>query len=150
MDYFDNMYTSRAYSYEDIISEQDKTLLYIEDKKIKKYIEGKDIKVIDVNIKDKSYTICYCFAEQHLSELFEYMEEKYPSVYLDKNNNSGIIDFHIVITDQGISFRSRGNECIDVSEIAKLYGGGGHPQAAGCAINKEAQLSYVKAILNFN
>lgn len=150
MDYFDNMYTSRAYSYEDIISEQDKTLLYIEDKKIKKYIEGKDIKVIDVNIKDKSYTICYCFAEQHLSELFEYMEEKYPSVYLDKNNNSGIIDFHIVITDQGISFRSRGNECIDVSEIAKLYGEGGHPQAAGCAINKEAQLSYVKAILNFN
>ena len=57
---------------------------------------------------------------------------------------------HIVITDQGISFRSRGNNCIDVSEIAKLYGGGGHPQAAGCAINKEAQLSYVKAILNFN
>lgn len=47
-------------------------------------------------------------------------------------------------------FRSRGNDCIDVSEIAKLYGGGGHPQAAGCAINKEAQLSYVKAILNFN
>lgn len=102
------------------------------------------------SIKDKSYTICYCFAEQHLSELFEYMEEKYPPVYLDKNNNSGIIDFYIVITDQGISFRSRGNDCIDVSEIAKLYGGGRHPQAAGCAINKEAQLSYVKAILNFN
>lgn len=37
-----------------------------------------------------------------------------------------------------------------MSVVSSSYGGGGHPQAAGCAINKEAQLSYVKAILNFN
>lgn len=34
----------------------------------------------------------------------------------------------------GISFRSRKSDSVDVSEIARIYGGGGHAQAAGASV----------------
>lgn len=40
----------------------------------------------------------------------------------------------------GISVSFRGNGAIDVSEIAKLYGGGGHFAAAACRIRKIEEL----------
>ena len=47
----------------------------------------------------------------------------------------------------------RSNEYVNVSEIAMLFGGGGHPRAAGCTIQgdlkqvKEKLLNEVKACL---
>jgi len=44
-----------------------------------------------------------------------------------------------------VSFRSR--EGVDVSAIARQFGGGGHPAAAGCRVHKSLR-SAVKAVLD--
>ena len=82
-------------------------------------------------------------------------------------NSEGIIDFamsvrgvdvaalfkEIAPSKIRVSLRSRRG--IDISEVAKFFGGGGHPNAAGCTINanlttaQEAVLEQIRKVLGY-
>ena len=49
------------------------------------------------------------------------------------------LDFVVIINiDKTISYRTNKNN-IDLGEFAKIYGGGGHPQAAGSPVSDEVK-----------
>ena len=58
--------------------------------------------------------------------------------------------------DKGLKISLRSNEYVNVSDVAVLFGGGGHPRAAGCNIQapleqaKEKIITEVKKFLKSN
>lgn len=88
-------------------------------KNIEKYCEEKNKKMKVLH--EKGYKIGYVCAENNISELGNYLCE---------NNN---IDFAMInINNESMSLRTIKD--IDLSEIAKENGGGGHPKASGFRI----------------
>lgn len=86
---------------------------------IKSYCKEKNNKM--TKIETGKYTIGYVCAEQNISELGNYICE---------NND---IDFAMInINNESMSLRTIKD--IDLSEIAKQNGGGGHPKASGFRI----------------
>lgn len=146
---FDKIYIDKvhknSYKIIDWIDNQEKMLLELENEKITSYVNNKKINCLHKMINGKDYNICYAFAEQYLSQMFEKMQETYPEFSSDNPNG---INFYIIVTSNGISFRSRGDYSIDVSKIAKLFGGGGHPQAAGCSLDSEKQKAFIRNLLS--
>jgi len=107
-----------------VINDKLNFLLELEQEKIDDYIDSKNKNLVVRNISE--YKVGIVFAERYISELGNKLMELHPE-----------LDFvAIVNTDKAISYRTnKGN--IDLSEFAKIYGGGGHPQAAGSLINDE-------------
>lgn len=106
-------------------------LLDINRDRITNYIESKmDTVIIDNLYK---YNIAIVFAEQYISELASAILNKYD------------VDFVVIISPNGISFRTEKD--IDLSNIAKQYGGGGHKQAAGAPIKEEQKKQIIKILL---
>lgn len=134
--YLHKIEQNEEYSFS-LFSEDEEIILARENKKCEHYISGKDkiIKTFKYKINDKDYLICSCRAERFISELFDHMENKYPDV-----------DFYLIDTGSSISFRST-NE-IDVSEIAKSFGGGGHIHAAGVSYDSSKSIDFIKSILS--
>lgn len=135
---FINTYVDRLESEKNnLFSDEDEKLLNREEKKCNNYIEKKAmiIKVINHSIANKNYKICICRAERYTSELFEYMKEKYPTV-----------DFYLIDSGNSLSLRSIND--VNVSEIAKLFGGGGHAQAAGVSYSQEKSIDFIRTILS--
>ena len=115
-------------------NEFDMLILNSENNKKKSYVAGKMKDLFFKNIQGKECVIV--FAEQYTNELTSAMYLEYPEC-----------DIQIVIGQYGISYRCRNNESdIDVSEIAKHFGGGGHAKAAGSRIQKEARERYLDLI----
>ncbi len=106
-------------------------ILEIEENRKDMYIKQK-IKTIE-KIKLDGYNCAVVFAEQYINELAE------------KISNDNSIDIVIILGANTISFRTE--KMIDVNEIAKKYGGGGHSKAAGATISKEAKDKYIKEVL---
>jgi nanoRNase/pAp phosphatase (c-di-AMP/oligoRNAs hydrolase) len=50
---------------------------------------------------------------------------------------------------QGISFRAQ-KDNVDVTEVAKIYGGGGHVKASGAPMDNSLKKEVLKLILNNN
>jgi len=99
-------------------------LLELEQEKIDDYIENKNKNLIIRNIK--GYNIGIVFAERYISELGNRLMELHPE-----------LDFVAIVNpDRTISYRTNKSN-IDLGEFAKMYGGGGHPQAAGSPISDE-------------
>lgn len=146
---FDKIYIDKVHenSYKIInwIDNQEKMLLELENEKMTLYVNNKKINCLHKMINGKDYNICYAFAEQYLSQMFEKMQETYPEFSSDNPNG---INFYMIVASNGISFRSRGDYSIDVSKIAKLFGGGGHPQAAGCSLDSEKQKAFIRNLLS--
>ncbi|MDK2600548.1 DHHA1 domain-containing protein [Bacillus stercoris] len=108
--------------------ENAKVLLLQRQKEIKAFIDKKESQMI-VN-KNK---VGIVFAEDHVSELGNEL----------CNRNHGID--YVAILDLGsgkISFRTSKDD-IDVSKIAKIFGGGGHPKASGAQINPELIKTFI-------
>ena len=129
-EYFEDNFVSKVRSslpITDFFSSNDNLMLEIEEKKIKDYCErkAKCIMVFDAKINKRVYSIALVSAENHLSNVFDTMNELYPDV-----------DIYIADTGSSLSLRTR-KDNIDVSEIAKIAGGGGHTQASGCYPNKK-------------
>lgn len=103
----------------------DYTLLELNQDKIDRYIDKKQNEIIEMYIRDNvnEYKAGVVYAEQYHSELGN---------TLAKNNPE--LDF-IVIINMSSSMSFRTVKDIDLGEIAKLYGGGGHKAAAGSQIN---------------
>lgn len=114
-------------------------LLTVEKSRLDAYNRKKEAQMVqkEVLIDETVYQVGLVLAEQNISELGNQLCENNPN-----------IDF-VAITDIGkkkISLRSR-NEAIDVSKIAKHFGGGGHPRASGADLTNETYLMFVQALL---
>lgn len=109
----------------------DNKILEIEENRKNMYVKQK-IKTIE-KIKLYDYNCVVVFAEQYINDLS------------DEINKDDSIDICIIISNNTISFRTRKD--IDLNEIAKRYGGGGHSKASGATIPKEARDRYLKEIL---
>ncbi len=113
-----------------------KYLLKIEQDRINRYLEETEKTMFHATLCGKRCGIV--FAESHRSILGNYLTEKY----------SHLIDYVIIINmQQGISLRSR-TEDVDVSQIAAIYGGGGHVKAAGAPMDNKLKKEVIKLILN--
>jgi len=101
----------------------DLTLLELRQIEIDKYIKTKNKHMIKAPID--GYDAGIVFAERFTSELGDRLCELNPD-----------IDFVAIINPSyAVSYRTIKD--IDVSEVAKLYGGGGHVKASGSPINEE-------------
>lgn len=92
---------------------------------IKAYIEKKNKQLVKCNSKDRKFG--FVFAEQYISELGNELAKLHTD-----------LDF-IAMADLGegkLSFRTI-REDLDLGQLAKQYGGGGHPKAAGAPIDEE-------------
>jgi oligoribonuclease NrnB/cAMP/cGMP phosphodiesterase (DHH superfamily) len=107
-------------------------LLDIEEKKTDRYIRRKRRELVQAYIGELCMGIVH--AESYHSELGNALGKEYPHLDCISILNMG---------SKKISFRTI-HDCIDVSELASKYGGGGHAKAAGCQITKEAYKEFVE------
>jgi len=113
-------------------TEFDLKLLEYKQKDIDKYIESKDKTIIVKEIQ--GYKAGIVFAEQYHSELGNKLSEMHPE-----------LDFIVIVNpSQSVSYRTIKD--IDLSEIAKMYGGGGHPKASGSPISDEVKKYILKVL----
>lgn len=113
------------------LTEQDEFMLEINQEKIDKYINDVEKKMIRKVID--GHKVGVVFAERHTSELGNELCKRNPDI-----DYALIINMHYEI----YSLRSVKKE-IHCGEISKkLFGGGGHPPAAGAQLNKE-QMNYI-------
>jgi oligoribonuclease NrnB/cAMP/cGMP phosphodiesterase (DHH superfamily) len=113
-------------------------LLDIENRNKNDYIANKNEELIIKQGQNvlKNYTYGVCFAEQFISELGNQLCELNPN-----------IDFVVIIkSNSGMSFRTIKDD-VDVSSIAQIYGGGGHPKASGASIGDNVRDKIIDLIL---
>lgn len=99
----------------ELYSKEDLNLVELEKERIKRYIEEKEF--MEISLDNKRVGVV--FAERYISELGNYLINKYD--YLD----------YIVLINMDKKISYRGNGKVDLSVIAKKFGGGGHVNAAG-------------------
>src|SRR5690606_34691719 len=102
----------------------ERLLLETEQRKIEAYIKTKHKQLIEDMLDD--YHVGIVYAEQYKSELGNELAKSNPH-----------LDF-IIIIDIGsgaIGFRGI-HDHVDLGQIAKMFGGGGHPKASGCQIGE--------------
>lgn len=137
---FDRIFTERISSSDEhrIFEDQDKLILEIEANRIQSVVRNKEkgFSTGTMIFDGKEYSIVYCFAEQYMSDIFERMKELYP----DR-------DIAFINYGTGISLRSI-NINVNVAEICKRNGGGGHPEAGGFKIPYDLQTKYCMHSLN--
>lgn len=141
-DTFVNMMTERCNNPESIIlGAFEKTLLEIEERRTKENVDrviktaktGVIACTVNNNLTWYSYTlIC---TDVNLPAVFERMRETYP----DK-------DMLMILTSNTISLRTD-KPNIDVGAFAKIFGGGGHPAAAGIPVDFEFRFQLIKDVL---
>ena len=112
----------------------DELILSIKQKEIDDYVEEKNEQLI---ITPMCGRVCgFVFAEKYFSELGNRLCRMHPE-----------IDFVAMIDMSGtVSYRTV-KEDIDLGkDVAQLFGGGGHPKAAGSEFSKEIQLKTIESI----
>lgn len=114
--------------------EDNKLLLELQQEKIDKYIDKKNKEIIQYNINN--YNVGVVFAEQFQSELGNRLSEMNPQY-----------DLIAMIGDKTISYRTV-KDNVNCGEIAKLFGGGGHPKASGSQISESNKLKYLDILFN--
>ena len=114
----------------ELYSKEDLNLVELEKERIKRYIEEKDF--IEISLDNKRVGVV--FAERYISELGNYLINKYD--YLD----------YIVLINMDKKISYRGNGKVDLSVIAKKFGGGGHINAAGNCLPSGLKEKVIKEI----
>jgi oligoribonuclease NrnB/cAMP/cGMP phosphodiesterase (DHH superfamily) len=114
----------------------DELVLKIKQKEIDDYVEAKDKQLF---IDDLCGRTCgFVFAEKYPSELGNRLCKMHPE-----------IDFVAIINMDGIvSYRAVKDDIDLGKDIAQIFGGGGHPKAAGSQFSKEVQMEIIKKIFN--
>ena len=112
----------------------DELVLDIKQKEIDSYVEEKDKKMFTSPMC--GYVCGFVFAEKYFSELGNRLCTMHPE-----------IDFVAMIDMDGtISYRTV-KENIDLgNDVAKLFGGGGHPKAAGSQFSHEVKMKLIENI----
>ena len=114
----------------ELYSKEDLNLVELEKERIKRYIEEKDF--MEISLDNKRVGVV--FAERYISELGNYLINKYD--YLD----------YIVLINMDKKISYRGNGKVDLSVIAKKFGGGGHINAAGNCLPSGLKEKVIKEI----
>ena len=114
----------------ELYSREDLNLIELENLRIKRYIEEKEI--IEISLNNKKVGVV--FAERNVSELGNYLVNKYD--YLD----------YVILINVDKSISYRGNNKVDLSVIAKKYNGGGHFNASGSPIPIDLKEKIIKEI----
>jgi oligoribonuclease NrnB/cAMP/cGMP phosphodiesterase (DHH superfamily) len=117
-----------------LLTSSDKLLLEIKQKEIDDYIDKKDKTIFTTTLC--GYTCGFVFAERFFSELGNKLCLRHPE-----------LDFVAMIDMDGtVSYRSV-KDNVDVGkDIAKIYGGGGHPKAAGSQFSNDVKLKTLENI----
>lgn len=112
----------------------DELVLDIKQKEIDAYVEEKDKKMFTSPMC--RYICGFVFAEKYFSELGNRLCTMHPE-----------IDFVAMIDMDGtVSYRTV-KENIDLgNDVAKLFGGGGHPKAAGSQFSNEIKMKLIENI----
>lgn len=118
----------------DIFDKFSLKLLELRQKEVDRYIEKKDDNLI---IKDiLGYNVGIVFADNFISELGDKLSELHPE-----------LDFIAMINQETISYRTT-KDNVNLSEIAKHFGGGGHPKASGSQMDKRCVDDFIEDIFN--
>ena len=119
----------------DIINDFENKLIEVNENKKKRYLSYKLRTMRKINI-DK-YNVGVVFAEEFISELGN---------YLCRENED--IDFVMMIQPdiRVVSLRTIKDD-VDLSAIAKTYGGGGHPKSAGFVYNTDLDINIINSII---
>lgn len=114
----------------------DELVLKIKQNEIDEYIKEKDKQMITSSMC--GYVCGFVFAEKYFSELGNKLCQMHPE-----------IDFIAMIDINGtVSYRTV-KENIDLGkDVAKLFGGGGHPKAAGSRFSEEIKLNIIENIFS--
>lgn len=116
------------------LDDTDKLLLNIKQKEIDDYVEEKDKQLFTLPMC--GWIAGFVFADKYFSELGNRLCKMHPE-----------IDFVAIIDMDGtVSYRTI-REDLDLGQnVAKQFGGGGHPKAAGSQFSKEILLRTVEHI----
>jgi uncharacterized protein len=121
---------------ENLFGGRESFLLDMEQDRIQRVLKAKVLQMKSIRFRD--YNVGCFFCEQYVSEIGNSLCETFPN-----------IDF-VMMFDMGrgvVQMRAT-KDNIDLSEIVKSLGGGGHKSAAGCPINKEIMEIISGLILN--
>ncbi|MBD5589247.1 DHH family phosphoesterase [Clostridium botulinum] len=117
-------------------SDFDLQLLKYKQREIDNYIESKDKELIIEDIL--GYRVGIIFGEQYHSEVGNRLSKIHPE-----------LDFIVIINmSKTISYRSIGNKVDLGKDVAEIFGGGGHPNAAGSPISDEFRNKVINEIFN--
>lgn len=134
-DFAEDMIDAVANTEDDLfLNETDWILLKYETQKLVNYIKSKEKDIIDFRLGD-NYHFGVVYAEQYVSDLGSQLAMLHPE-----------FDAIAIIGAKTVSLRTI-REDVDVSEIAKQYGGGGHQKAAGFPIETAERMMYIMRIL---
>lgn len=114
----------------------DKLSLDIKQKEIDDYVESKDKQLITSSMCGK---MCgFVFAEKHFSELGNRLCKLHPE-----------IDFVAMIDMNGaVSYRTVKDDIDLGKDVASLFGGGGHPKAAGSRFSDDVKMKLIGNIFS--
>lgn len=113
----------------------DKLILSIKQKEIDSYVEEKNEQLFTSSMCGK---VCgFVFAEKYMSELGNRLCKMHPE-----------IDFVAIIdmASQTVSYIAVKDDVDLGNDVAKLFGGGGHPKAAGSEFSKEVLFKTIENI----
>ena len=117
------------------LSDSDELILNIKQREIDDYIEEKNEQLF---ISPMCGKVCgFVFAEKYISELGNRLCKMHPE-----------IDFVVMIdmASQTVSYRAVKDNIDLGNDVAKLFGGGGHPKAAGSEFSKEVLFKTIENI----
>ena len=119
-------------------NDKDEFLLEIEQIRINAYIENvqKGYHTGNLHLGEKWYSTVFCCSDKYMAETFEHMKMTYPDY-----------DIYIINYGSGLSFRAVKPE-INIGEIMKPLGGGGHAGAGGIKIDINNQVELIEKTLD--
>lgn len=131
---FANSLISKIKSKRPLFNEFDLKLLAIKQREIDSYVEKKDKDLVVTEIR--GYKAGVVIAESNQSELGNRLCEMHPE-----------LDLVAMVNQNGISYRTVKDD-VNVSELAKHFGGGGHPKASGSSVPKECLEGFIFNLFN--
>lgn len=112
----------------------DEFVLDMKQKEIDEYVEAKDKQIVTLGLL--GYQCGFVFAERFFSELGNRLCKLHPE-----------IDFIAMIDMDGtVSYRTIRDDINLGKDVAKLYGGGGHPKAAGSQFSNETKKKILEEV----
>lgn len=123
---------------ESLFNDTDRHLLRIADSKRKHFLEdvvAHRIRTGNVRIGERYYSLAYCTVSENMPDVFEYMRANYD------------VDLHMIDYGTGVSFRTNKPD-VNVAEIVKRVGGGGHSGAGGVRIPLEKRQALLEDVLD--
>lgn len=139
--YGQKMFIDRFVGSEFAIKPEETFLLDLEEKKLQELIteKKKTIKIVNKVINGKNYKFgCIGGAAKYVSRLSE-------ALYADEKLN---LDVVVCVGAEAVSLRADRRKDVDVSEIAKCFGGGGHKSASGFVLDNILGSSLIDFVIN--